>query len=1168
MQGVAAAGLWAHALGLLARLWRLRAEPDTTCLNVAVNACRAAGRWEQSLALLPGSRVSRGATHNSNSNSNNSNSSNSNNSNNNSNNNNNNCQNSNNNYNNNNTEISSSAALRPTGGLSRPGRGQRPRASADALGAVAAVRTCEAAAAPAAALRQSLWLVGRELATWASSPGSAGNADTARGVTLCAELWHAHSGGSGRATCLGLAVERRLHSPARKALQDILGPALRARPRVRNWSGRSTCRRSAAFCRAPGARGAVKFDVTCKRIGNSRDRSVQMNNDPLGNRRLRRCHGRWSSSTFHCKSGARDLRQMAAQPGVLPEVPALDSGPARTAFGELGITGWAEGSRARARWAQGARRSLHFALRLSAGGPQVRLAEEPSAPLLPVWLQCSLFHRPALSAAGAPSLRRRALAVRIVGDLEARGVPTSIREAACKLPGSRPGARLSRHGSKRKKARSSGNEDVNFQSSMATLETAAKKGSRASKEPVTRDCTIHLHKHMQGTSFKKRAPKAIRCVRQFAAKVMLTKDVRVDTKLNKFLWSNGVRNVMRRVRVRLSRKRNEDEDAKEKFFTLIQHVPVESFKGLQTETVRVESHGIEQLAFAEFPEASSVSELNSKKWSRIKSRLVTDMRHDIRPSASSLTNLHEQPTSIGFLQQPECQAETSGDLRQLSARACLGMFRWLNEGPRLVALWRKEETRTFVTVASGLQELYREWRLNIFFTSSTPQCSPWQSGYDATAVPGFSEATRGRFTGWFNSAMATAQVTTAALSGPLIELTGGRIVNAFTAAGVLDALIFVIVTSKLLQDRSLVRLSEAVLGPAARCTQLPGFEGVAEGGKMLGLLDLYGFEVFPANGFEQFLINYCNERLQQFFNRQVFTCEAEEYAAEGLDCDGQWARVSTACQLPALVLLEGSSSPGAGLGPLGVFGVINDRSRCNFSTEETMSGGASAGSALTDSIANACAGHASFRRGIGRDASRVFGVKHFAGEVFYEAAHFVRKNASAHRPDIVAFLKQHGGSFVREVLAGEGDEQDAATAVTKGPGRPGRKLFGRTLISVFQQELNELCTTLEARQCRHVRCLRPNDEQKPLIFDDVSMLRQCRYSGLLEATRIRKMGYAHRRPLRAFAARYAVLLTDREAKRSARHVHADLAAQACGTICQVATTRGVDTEDVRIGLTK
>merc|ERR1719222_650965 len=61
---------------------------------------------------------------------------------------------------------------------------------------------------------------------------------------------------------------------------------------------------------------------------------------------------------------------------------------------------------------------------------------------------------------------------------------------------------------------------------------------------------------------------------------MGTKDVRVDTKLNKFVWSSGVRNVPKRVRVRLSRKRNEDEDAKEKMFVLIQHVPVESFKNL------------------------------------------------------------------------------------------------------------------------------------------------------------------------------------------------------------------------------------------------------------------------------------------------------------------------------------------------------------------------------------------------------------------------------------------------------------------------------------------------------------------------------------------------------------------------------------------------------------
>merc|ERR1719326_2148616 len=69
---------------------------------------------------------------------------------------------------------------------------------------------------------------------------------------------------------------------------------------------------------------------------------------------------------------------------------------------------------------------------------------------------------------------------------------------------------------------------------------------------------------------------------------MKTKDVRIDTKLNKAIWAQGVRNVPKRIRVRFSRKRNEDEDAKEKMFTLVQHVPVESFKNLQTEIVRDE----------------------------------------------------------------------------------------------------------------------------------------------------------------------------------------------------------------------------------------------------------------------------------------------------------------------------------------------------------------------------------------------------------------------------------------------------------------------------------------------------------------------------------------------------------------------------------------------------
>mmetsp|Transcript_77366 Transcript_77366/g.234564 ORF Transcript_77366/g.234564 Transcript_77366/m.234564 type:complete len:120 (+) Transcript_77366:87-446(+) len=113
----------------------------------------------------------------------------------------------------------------------------------------------------------------------------------------------------------------------------------------------------------------------------------------------------------------------------------------------------------------------------------------------------------------------------------------------------------------------------------------AKKGS-GSKEPITRDYTVHMHKYIHKIAFKRRAPRAIREIRKFAWRAMGTKDVRIDTKLNKFVWSNGIRNLPRRVRIRCSRKRNEDEDAKEKMFTLCQHVPVESFKDLKTEIVR------------------------------------------------------------------------------------------------------------------------------------------------------------------------------------------------------------------------------------------------------------------------------------------------------------------------------------------------------------------------------------------------------------------------------------------------------------------------------------------------------------------------------------------------------------------------------------------------------
>jgi ribosomal protein L31E len=75
-----------------------------------------------------------------------------------------------------------------------------------------------------------------------------------------------------------------------------------------------------------------------------------------------------------------------------------------------------------------------------------------------------------------------------------------------------------------------------------------------SKDPVTREYTINLHKRLTGINFKKRAPRAVKEVRTFARKMMGTSDVRVDVKLNKEIWSRGIRNVPNKMRIQISRK--------------------------------------------------------------------------------------------------------------------------------------------------------------------------------------------------------------------------------------------------------------------------------------------------------------------------------------------------------------------------------------------------------------------------------------------------------------------------------------------------------------------------------------------------------------------------------------------------------------------------------------
>jgi len=113
----------------------------------------------------------------------------------------------------------------------------------------------------------------------------------------------------------------------------------------------------------------------------------------------------------------------------------------------------------------------------------------------------------------------------------------------------------------------------------------AAKPRSAITDVVAREYTIHLHKRLHGVTFKKRAPRAVKEIKAFATKAMGTADVRIAPELNKKVWEQGIKGVPYRIRVRISRRRNDEEGAKEKLYSFVQAVNVKNPKGLQTVVV-------------------------------------------------------------------------------------------------------------------------------------------------------------------------------------------------------------------------------------------------------------------------------------------------------------------------------------------------------------------------------------------------------------------------------------------------------------------------------------------------------------------------------------------------------------------------------------------------------
>ena len=268
-------------------------------------------------------------------------------------------------------------------------------------------------------------------------------------------------------------------------------------------------------------------------------------------------------------------------------------------------------------------------------------------------------------------------------------------------------------------------------------------------------------------------------------------------------------------------------------------------------------------------------------------------------------------------------------------------------------------------------------------------------------------------------------------------------------------------------------------------------------GTVLGVLDIYGFEIFPSNGFEQFCINYCNEKLQQLFIELVMKREQEEYAREGI----AWIDVEYFDNAGICALVETPKT--------GIIAVLDEQcSRPNGSDAAFL--------AHMDTSLKGSDRYTSHKQdpssGCKRDED--FKVKHFAGDVVYTIGAFVERNSDALYQDLKRMLYQCDSPALKEMFPEGADE---LTKVHKNPA---------TAATNFKTSMNSLVGQLEKKEPYYVRCIKPNSEKAPAVFDDDLSLHQVRYLGLIENLRVRRAGYCSRQPYEMFVTRYKMLTKD------------------------------------------
>lgn len=257
----------------------------------------------------------------------------------------------------------------------------------------------------------------------------------------------------------------------------------------------------------------------------------------------------------------------------------------------------------------------------------------------------------------------------------------------------------------------------------------------------------------------------------------------------------------------------------------------------------------------------------------------------------------------------------------------------------------------------------------------------------------------------------------------------------------------------------------------------------------IGVLDIFGFENFEVNSFEQLCINYANENLQQFFVRHIFKLEQEEYTREGID----WHQIEFVDNQNILDLIA--------LKPMNLLALIDEETKFPKGTDASM-------------LAKLYTSHGSnmlMHRKIKSDQSLSFGIQHFAGVVCYSVLGFLEKNRDAFSNDLKELIMQSNNQFLVELFQGETSAVDSGKRAV-------------TLSWQFRISLDALMRTLSACQPSFIRCIKPNDLKRPNVVDTALFVRQIRYSGIIETAKIRRAGFSIRHSYTEFVDRYRHIL--------------------------------------------